>query len=75
MLAITLDNLSSRYNCLPSEALARASTIDLYILDVSSRWAQHQQNKANGINESAPKPSEAEMLAMMERVKKENEQS
>ena len=69
MLAITLDNLSHRYNCLPSEAFARATTLDLYILDISARWARYQEDKANGVNESSPRPSEAEMLKMIERAK------
>lgn len=71
MLAITLDNLAHRYNCLPSEAFARATTFDLYILDISARWVRHQENKSNGTNESAPRPSEAEMLKMLQRVKEE----
>lgn len=69
MLAITLDNLAHRYNCLPSQALANATTLDLYILDISSRWNRYQQDKANGTAESALRPSESEMLKMLERAK------
>jgi len=70
MLAITLDNLAHRYNCLPSQALIHASTLDLYVLDVSSRWYKFQQDKASGAIDSQPRPSEVEMLKMVERVKK-----
>lgn len=72
MLAITLDNLASRYHCLPSEAYARGNTIDLHILDVSTKWANHQRDVAEG-KVTTPKISEAEMFKMMERVKKESE--
>jgi hypothetical protein len=71
MLAITLDNLASRYHCLPSEAFTRGSTLGLYVLDISTRWSKYQQDKADGITQSAPLPSEAEMLKMLERVKNE----
>jgi hypothetical protein len=69
MLAITLDNLSHRYNCLPSQALACATTLDLYVLDISTRWYKYQQDKANGAIDTQPRPNEAEMLRMVERVK------
>lgn len=69
MLAITLDNLAHRYNCLPSYALDNASTLDLYVLDVSSRWSRYQNERANGETSSASRPSEAEMLKMIERAK------
>jgi hypothetical protein len=69
MLAITLDNLAHRYNCLPSYALDNATTLDLYVLDVSSRWNKHQNERANGEASSASRPNEAEMLKMLERAK------
>lgn len=69
MLAITLDNLAHRYNCLPSYALSNANTIDLYVLDVSSRWNRYQTERANGEVSSTSRPDEAEMLKMLERAK------
>ena len=69
MLAITLDNLAHRYNCLPSQAWDNATTFDLYVLDVSSRWNRYQNERANGETPSATRPSEAEMLKMLERAK------
>lgn len=69
MLAISLDHLASRYHLLPSEAMTRATTFDLQVLDVGARWAQHQHNLANGINESQPAPSTEELQAMMDRVR------
>ena len=72
MMILSLDNLASRYNCLPSEALARATTFDLYVLDVSARWSKYQQEKAEAGENSAtitPKLSVDEMKAMIARVK------
>lgn len=48
MMILTLDNLAYRYNCLPSEALERATTLDLYVLDVSTKWAKYRQDIAEG---------------------------
>lgn len=71
MMFITLDNLAHRYNCLPSEALSRANTLDLYVLDVSAKWHRHQNNLAEGKQSVTvtPKLSQAEMQAMIDRVK------
>jgi len=33
---------------LPSEALSRATTFDLYVLDVSTRWLTYRQDLAEG---------------------------
>ena len=69
-MAITLDNLATRYNILPSEALVRATTLDLYVLDASARWSRYQQGVANGMpEESVPRPSTEEMIKMMAQVK------
>jgi len=43
MQLISLDNLAHRYGCLPSEALARGTTLDLTVLHVSSQWLQFNQ--------------------------------
>jgi len=65
-----LDNLATRYHCLPSEALSRATTLDLYVLDTSARWSKYQQGLANGMpEESVPRPTTEEMLKMMASVK------
>ena len=45
---LTLDNLACRYHCLPSEALRRASTFDLYVLDLSAKWEKHKQDLTEG---------------------------
>jgi hypothetical protein len=55
---------------LPSEALSRATTFDLHVMDNYTRFMNHQEAKANG--KAAPKPdlSVDDMKAMIERVKK-----
>ena len=47
-MIITLNNLAKEYGLLPSEALSRATTFDLYVLDVSTRWLSHRQDVAEG---------------------------
>lgn len=72
-MALSLDNLAHRYNCLPSEALNRATTFDLYVLDVSAKYSKYQQDKAAG-NTASPaykRPSKEEMIAMLKRARGE----
>jgi hypothetical protein len=47
-MVLTLDNLATRYHCLPSEAMAKGSTFDLYVLDVSAKWSKRQQDISEG---------------------------
>lgn len=53
MMFLTLDNLAHRYRCLPSEAMARGTTFDLYVLDISARYQNYihekEQAKTNGL--------------------------
>jgi hypothetical protein len=73
-MVLTLDNLAHRYNCLPSEALERASTFDLYVLDTSARYSKYQQDlaeqKANPNSAKlTPKLSQEQMKSMIDRVR------
>ena len=70
-MILTLDNLAARYHCLPSEALARSTTFDLYVLDVGARWNNYQHEKANGKSSTKKEPTQEEMLAMIQRVKEQ----
>ena len=71
-MILTLDNLAERYKMLPSEALDRATTFDLYVLDVSSRWVKYQHeladNKSKGLGPPAPRLSQEQLRAMMQRA-------
>ena len=68
---ITLDNLAHRYRCLPSEALSRATTLDLVVLDVSARWTNKKYNEEHGKKEEVitPNLSTEQMQAMLNRVR------
>ena len=70
---LTLDNLAKRYGCLPSEALRRADTLDLYVLDLGGKWTRHQQEQQEGHSKtgSTKKLSKEVMLAMLERARSE----
>lgn len=69
MMLLTIDNLASRYNCLPSQALELGTTFDLHVLDVSAKWSKRQQDIAEGKTPKAKIPTQDEMLAMIQRVK------
>jgi hypothetical protein len=47
-MMLTLHTLAETYKVLPSEALARASTFDLYVLDLNSKYQRHQEAKQQG---------------------------
>lgn len=70
-MILTLDNLATRYHCLPSQAMAMGNTFDLYVLDVSAKWSKHQQELADGKSPEASKLSQADMLAMIARARGE----
>jgi hypothetical protein len=71
MMILTLDNLAQRYKCLPSEALDRATTFDLRVLEVQSQWERRQRDIAEGKQsaKAAPKLSQQQMQAMIDKVK------
>lgn len=48
-MLVTLDNMAHRYHCLPSEALARATTFDLKVLDTGAKYSKYRHDKDNGI--------------------------
>jgi hypothetical protein len=75
-MILTIHNLAENYKCLPTEAMARATTFDLYVLDVHTKWLkyQHEQEKARqgqgktkGQVFKQPRLSQEQLKAMMER--------
>lgn len=70
-MILSLDNLAHRYHMLPSEALERATSFDLYVLDVSSKWVQYQHEHAEGNVPKAKQPSQVEMIEMLKRARGE----
>lgn len=45
---LSIDNIASRYGCLPSEVVARGSTFDLKVLALSIRREEYLHAKASG---------------------------
>jgi hypothetical protein len=72
-MILSLDNLAAKYHLLPSEALERATTFDLYVLDTGARWIRYQhelaESNAKGGPPPTPKLTEAQMKAMIAKVK------
>lgn len=69
MMLLTLHNLAKTYKMLPSEALAKGTTFDLYVLDTFHRYSKYQQAKAEGKSVPMGKPRSAltqeQMKAML----------
>jgi hypothetical protein len=73
-MILTIHNLAENYKCLPSQVLANASTFDLYVLDVHTKWLkyQHQRLENERSNPSAPKTplmTQTQMKAMIEQTR------
>lgn len=72
-MILTVHNLAKTYKMLPSEALSRATTFDLYVLDTFSRYTKYQESKKNKRNaqmSNKAMPNQESLLAMLERAKK-----
>jgi hypothetical protein len=72
MMILTLHNLAETYKMLPSEALCRASTFDLYVLDCHTRYVRYQHNKEHAKSHGLPAPqqlSQDQMKAMIQAVR------
>lgn len=62
-MILTLDTMGERYSMLPSEVLARSSTIDLYVMDAALSYHDYQNKKSQGKFAGQETPEElAEML-------------
>ena len=70
-MLLSIDALGKRYSLLPSEVMSKASTFDLVVLDAAIGFEVYLQNKADGKKE-APKLSQEEMMAALERVRKDD---
>ena len=68
-MLLSLDNLAKRYGLLPSEALGRANTFDLYVLDVSSKFQNYLQEKSDGKNPKGSMPNQKQLLEMMQNAR------
>jgi hypothetical protein len=69
-MILSIDALGKRYSLLPSEVMTKASTFDLVVLDAALGFQSYLQDKADG-KKQTPKLSQEEMIAAMERVRKD----
>lgn len=53
------------YKLLPSEVEAKATSLDIQVMELTLSWDQQKRDEADGKPRVKP-PSEAEMLAMIE---------
>lgn len=58
-----LDSLAHRYGCLPSEVIARATTLDLFVIDAAISYDNYQQRLQSG--QLAEEYSTTELQSMM----------
>ena len=72
-MILTLDNLAQRYKCLPGEALERATTFDLRVLEVQAQWERRQRDIAEGKApaKAVPKLTQQQMMDMIAKVRKQ----
>lgn len=69
-LILVIDSLGKRYGMLPTEALMRANTFDLYVMDAVLAFENYQHKKAmNNGREVLPEYTEDELLAMFNKNK------
>jgi len=69
-MVVSIDKLASRYHLLPSEVLDRATTFDLYCMDIGIRYTHVEEQKRKGTYKpSKPNISSEEMKSLLERTK------
>lgn len=80
-MLLTLHNLAKTYKMLPSQALASATTFDLYVLDTYHRYVKYSELKAQGkagkqvfAQPQKKMPTKAEMQKMWNSVKAMSEE-
>ena len=69
-MILSIDALGKRYSLLPSEVMSKASTFDLVVLDAALGYQNYIQDRAEG-KKTTPKLSQEEMMAALERVRKD----
>lgn len=77
-MLLSLDNLAHRYGLLPSEALSRASTLDLMVLDLGAKWVNYQgeleEERRTGIPRAPKKVAltQEQMMSMIKQARSES---
>jgi hypothetical protein len=65
-VAVTLDRMGERYGLLPSEVLARATTLDIAIMDISIGYEKMRHDRAMG---KPPTMAAEDMKDILKRAK------
>jgi hypothetical protein len=69
-LILLIDSLGKRYGMLPTEALMRANTFDLYIMDAVLTFENYQHKKAmNKGRDLVSEYSQDDLLNMLNKAK------
>lgn len=69
-----LDSISKRYKLLPSECISRASTFDIYVMNMSLSYETYLQERGQG-RLPVPKLTQDEMLKRLNKVKQRGNKS
>jgi len=71
-MILSVHNLAKTYKMLPSAVMSEATTFDLYVLDLATRYTNYQHEIAEGkIAKKEHRLSEKEMLDMIKRARGE----
>lgn len=73
MMVVSLDRLCNRYHVLPSYAINKADTFDMWVMDVSLRYDRIQQQKKDGTYDPNEHYSESELMDILKQVKKKDD--
>lgn len=73
-MVLTVHNLAETYKCLPSRVMEQATTFDLYVLDVHTKWVKYQQQEQlnkQAVPQAGPRPkmTQQQMLDMIKRAR------
>jgi len=61
-----LDALGERYGMLPSQVLATANTVDIWVFDIAVSYREHVNAKEQG---KAPKANQDQLQKLMENAR------
>ena len=73
-MTLTIDSVCKRYGLLPSDFMNRGNSLDLYVADLANQfeaWVhKKQQTKGHLAPDPIDTPSEEQMKAMIQSVRK-----
>lgn len=73
---LIIDSLATRYHLLPSEVLARADSVDIYIMDAALTYKKYKEDEEQHQAGNGPAPAgnipPEKLAAMLEKVRSKN---